>query len=340
MSSDSTQTSRSRPSRLALVRSSDRVTRFIKANQLRLCVHERFPSSAPAAGSPMTAQRQQIGTPGTVVLINGLACQLTMWPEALLSGLCARGFRVVCFDNRDIGLSDKVHSRRLVNTRLAFIKALGKLRNEANYTLYDMAEDTSDLIRLLGLRKAHVVGMDMGGGIAQILAARRPDQVASLTLIGTSTNDPQLPMPDIRLLRLINQHAPPAHREQAVIRHWMNFWTTVQSPAYPADTEAMQRLIAANYRRSYCPEGALRQLQAILASGSLRRLLPRIQCPTLILHGEHDPFVHPLGGEDIQRWVKGSRLRVVPGMGHDLPAALCPEFVALITENAGYGKPG
>jgi pimeloyl-ACP methyl ester carboxylesterase len=323
MMQDNRGTGSAKPARLTLIRSDSgsSVTRFIKANQLRFCVQERGRASDPA-----------------IVLISGLACQLTMWPESLLEGLRREGFRVICFDNRDIGLSDKVHSRRLINTRLAFVKAQSKLPSAANYTLADMATDTSELVRLLGLRKVHLVGMDMGGGIAQIMAALHAGQVASLTIIGSSSNDPQLPIPDIKLLRIINQSAPPAHREEAIVRYWLSFWQTVQSPAYPPDSAALQKQIISNYRRSYCPEGALRQLQAIIATGSLRRLLPKIQCPTLILHGEKDIFVHPVGGRDIQRFVRGSRLRVLIGVGHDLPEAVCPEIVALITENANYGK--
>lgn len=165
-----------RPVRLRVVRTTSNSTYFIKANQLRFCVHERGHAEDPV-----------------ILLIGGLGWQMTIWPDALLDGLVKEGFRVICFDNRDIGLSDKIHSRRLFNTRLAFVKAQSKLHVEANYTLYEMATDTSELIKMLGLRRVHVVGMDMGGGIGQILAATQPHQVASLSLIGTSTNDPQLP---------------------------------------------------------------------------------------------------------------------------------------------------
>lgn len=309
-----------RPVRLRVVRTTSNSTYFIKANQLRFCIHERGHADNPV-----------------ILMIGGLGWQMTIWPDALLNGLMEQGFRVICFDNRDIGLTDKIHSRRLFNTRLAFVKAQSKLHVEANYTLYDMATDTSELIKMLGLRRVHVVGMDMGGGIGQILAATQPHQVASLTLIGTSTNDPQLPLPDMRLLRLINQSAPPAHRQEAVVERWMEFWHMVRSPRYPVDTQALHQLLVHNFKRSYCPEGALRQLQAIIATGTLRRLIPRIQCPTLILHGEKDKLVHPLGGKDLQRHIKGSRLRVLIGMGHDLPPALCPQLIDHITENATYG---
>lgn len=307
-------------SHLTLVRSAHAGEHFVYANNLRFCVREHGHRGHPA-----------------VLMIMGLACQLTLWPESLIEDLVARGFHVITFDNRDIGLTDKCHSRKRINTRVAYIKARSRLQSNANYTLHDMADDAAELIKALGLRRAHVVGLSMGGMIAQILAAEHPRLVASLTALMSSSNDPQLPMPDVRLIRLINRSAPARHQQEAVVEHWMTFWQLVQSPDWPVDLVALREKIERNYRRSYCPEGALRQLQAIIATGSLRRLLPHIQCPTLVIHGEKDPFVHPMAGRDVQRLVPGSRFRLMPGMGHDLPPALLPEIVALIAENAGYG---
>lgn len=305
---------------LRMLKKSGSREHFVYANRMRFCVKEYGNPRGPA-----------------ILMISGLAWQLTSWPESLLQNWAEQGFRVICFDNRDIGLSDKFHSQKLVNTRIAFLKAQAKLKVKANYDLFDMAKDTSELITALGLRSVHVVGASMGGMVAQILAAQHPNQVRSLGLLMTSTLDLQLPLPERHILKKLKEPAPARHNKEAVVQHWLSFWRAVKSPDYPADEKALRHLLEANYRRSYCPEGALRQLQAIIATGSLRRVITRIQCPTLILHGEHDPFVHPIGGRDIQRYVRGSRFRLIPGMGHDLPEPLISEISELLTDNMSLG---
>ena len=173
---------------------------YIEANGLRFCVEERgYPEGPP------------------IVLIMGLACQMTSWPESLLDRLAEQGYRIVRFDNRDIGLSDKLQSSIRVDTRLAFLFHKLGFKVQANYSLHDMAKDTSCIMTELGISNAHIVGISMGGMIAQLLAAHYPEQVKTLTAIMSSTNSARLPMPEFKLLLQLRQAGVKGHDEQSVV---------------------------------------------------------------------------------------------------------------------------
>lgn len=296
-------------------------TRTIHANGLDFCIGECGPMDGPP-----------------VVLIMGLACQMTHWPTTLLEALAARGYRVLCFDNRDVGLSEKTRSLLRVDTRLAFLTHRLGLLPRVNYTLFDMAADTAALITALQASPAHVVGISMGGMIGQILAARYPKLVQSLTLIMTSNNDPRLPMPELRLIWKLAQARPRAGEDDAVIRRWMGFWKAIRSPGYPHDEGRLRQLVIDTYRRSYSPGGTLRQLQAILGTGSLEGLCKAVDCPVRIIHGDRDPLIRPAAARALQRCIPGARLTLFPGMGHDLPEPLIPRVAALIHANALEGR--
>jgi pimeloyl-ACP methyl ester carboxylesterase len=294
---------------------------FVHANGVRLCVQERGPSEGPA-----------------IVFIMGFACQLTAWPPGLLNALAKNGYRVICFDNRDIGLSQKMQSIHKVDTRLAFIQHRLGRRFKANYTLYDMAEDTAGLLDTLELKAAHIVGASMGGMIAQILAAKHPERVASLSLFMTSNNSPRQPMPKFSVLKefatVRGVDAAQQDSSSFAIERWMVLWKAIQSPAYPKSNEQLKVMIEANYQRSYRPGGVMRQLQAIMATGSISKLLARITAPTILIHGKDDPLLPLKSAQDIARRIPGSVYYPIAGMGHDFPEELIPYFAELIIDNA------
>ena len=290
---------------------------FVDVKGMTFCVEER--------GDPL-------GPP--IMLIMGLACQMTHWPESLLDGLAEQGYRVIRFDNRDIGLSDKVGSSLRVNTRLAYLAHKLGRHPLANYTLHDMANDTANLISALNIEHAHIVGVSMGGMISQLLAANYSDQVLTLTTIMSSTNAPGLPMPEISLMLKLGKTGKARNDMEAVTKRWQQFWKAVQSPGYPTPSADIRALMEANYLRCYSPGGTLRQIQAILATGSLEKTIQHITAPTLVIHGASDPLLRPSCGRAISKQVNGAKFRLIPKMGHDLPEQLIPKFVHLISEHA------
>ena len=246
-----------------------------------------------------------------MVLIMGLGSQMIVWPDELCRLLVARGFRVIRFDNRDVGLSTK--------------PALP-------YSLDDMADDTAALLDALDLPSAHVVGASMGGFIAQLVALRHPRRVRSLGIIMSSTGarDVGHPAPDI--LPMLLQPLPlerAAHVESrlAIARR-------LSSTVYPFDEPRLRALIGAAFDRCCFPLGGQRQLAAVMGSADRTARLAEVRVPTLVIHGTDDPIVHPSGGEALARAIPGATLSLFPGMGHDLPAALWPAFADALAQNA------
>ena len=228
-----------------------------------------------------------------IVLVMGLAMQMIVWPDALCDMLVASGFRVIRFDNRDVGLSSHLDHLGVPSIPLAFLKFLARLPVRAPYVIDDMARDTAALIDALGLRRPHVVGASMGGMIAQNLAAQFPEKVTSLTSIMSTTGRRSLPQPSWKTRRaLLRPPAKPGDMEGAVER-MMNVLRVIGSRTYPADAVLLRELCERHVRRSNYPAGGARQLLAIAASGDRTDLVRRIKAPTLVLHGDEDPLVPP-----------------------------------------------
>ena len=284
----------------------------IDTNGLRLCVETR--------GDPR-------GEP--VLFIMGLAAQMTLWPEELLDAYANAGYRVIRFDNRDIGLSTHLKDRLTGHPVTVMARHRMGLPVEAPYTLHNMAADVSGLVEALGLTSVHLVGVSMGGMISQVLAATYPEKVRTLTLIMTSTNSPRLPMPQPRLIWKLAGVGAKGHHEEAVVERSLAFWRAIQSPGYPPREEEVRDRITRDYRRSYHPAGILRQTRAILATGSLSSMTRRIRVPTVIIHGSDDPLVRPVAAEQLKYLIPHARLERIPGMGHDLPAPLLADFAAM-----------
>jgi pimeloyl-ACP methyl ester carboxylesterase len=269
-----------------------------------------------------------------LVLIMGLGMQLVAWNPDFVAMLVARGFRVIRFDNRDIGLSQRFDQFGVPNLALDSIRHGLGLKIRAPYTVADMADDTAGLLDALGIPAAHIGGASMGGMIAQQLAVRHPRRVKSLTLIMTSSGSRRLPGPTLKVRSaLISRPVDPGD-VQSVIDHYVKLYRLIGSPAYPAPEAYLQARLGESVRRSYRPAGTARQMVAIAADGNRSKLLAQIKVPTQIIHGQADPLVPVAAGRDLAAKIAGAELDLIAGMGHDLPTELWPRFVSGIASAA------
>lgn len=256
-----------------------------------------------------------------LLLIMGFSGQLSLWPDAFVEGLVGRGFRVIRFDNRDIGLSHKLHGVKAPHPIWQlFVKRFFPGRRMAPYRLTDMAADAVGILDALGIERAHVLGVSMGGMISQILAADYPDRVASLVPVMTSTNAPGLPGPDPQVRKALIEAARnrPETQEEAM-EAGMRFFTAIGSPGGEERRAEIEELICRNVERSFYPEGPSRQMAAIIDTGNLRPWAARVQADTLVMHGADDPLIPYACGEDVAAHIDRARFELIDGMGHDLP---------------------
>jgi pimeloyl-ACP methyl ester carboxylesterase len=268
-----------------------------------------------------------------VLLIMGLGAQLTRWPEPFHRALADAGFYVIRYDQRDVGLSTRMDGASSPSLAGAALRAVMRLPVNAPYHLGDLAADALGLLDALGLGSAHVIGASMGGMVGQILAAQHGARARSLVSIMSTSGSRRLPQPDWRLqLALLRRPNARGDREQAVA--WaISLYKRIGSPGFPPDDQLLREQVTRDVDRSYYPRGLRRQLLAILASGSRTAILGQITAPTLILHGADDPLIPVAAAYDLQRRIRGSRLEVFPGMGHDLPRALIPRFTTHIIDH-------
>lgn len=280
----------------------------------------------------LAIEYESLGKPSdpTIVLIMGLGMQLVAWPDVFCQGLVERGFRVIRFDNRDSGLSGKIRLKKRPNLLLAFAAAWLKLPVRAPYTLNDMAGDTVGLLDALGIEQAHIVGVSMGGMIAQVIAARYPQRVLTLTSIMSSSGNRKVSRAKPRALKALLGQPSDAKDPDKAVEHLIRLFGVIGSPGYPTDQAELRLRIRHGVRRAYHPAGVLQQLLAIIASGDRRSLLGKINAPTLVIHGADDPLLPVEAGRDTAHFIKGAKLMVVDGMGHDLPAGLLPRLVEAI----------
>jgi pimeloyl-ACP methyl ester carboxylesterase len=263
-----------------------------------------------------------------LLLVNGLGGQLTSWRAGFVALLAERGFFVVRFDNRDAGLSTKVVDAPAPD----HWAILAGDTSSAPYRVESMADDTAALIAELALAPVHVVGISLGGMIAQSLAIRRPGLVRSLCLIMSSTGSPEVGQPSPAAIEVLTKPVP-ADRAAALDAAVAN-GRVIGSPGFSFDEDDIRRAAAVAYDRSWCPEGTARQLAAILASPDRTTDLKSIGVPTVVIHGDADVLVDPSGGRATAAAIPGATLISVPGMGHDLPPASWGTIVEAITANA------
>ena len=267
-----------------------------------------------------------------LLLIMGLAAQMIHWDDDFCRQLAARGFRVIRFDNRDIGKSTRLTGgKRLTPLELLKLRFL-KIPVQASYKLRDMAEDTTGLMDVLGIKSAHLVGASMGGMIAQEIAISFPQRVRSLTSIMSSTGNPKDPPPTREAAALL-MAAPPATKQEYIER-FAKTWKILRGGSFPED-EALDRSRAERtYERGLNPAGVGRQLRAILASGSRKQRLRSVKAPTLVIHGSVDPLVRPQAGRDTAASIPGAKLLMIEGMGHALPIPMWPQIIDAIDKHA------
>lgn len=264
-----------------------------------------------------------------LLLVMGLSGQLVAWPDAFVDGLVDRGFQVIVFDNRDIGLSTKIEGE-VPSLGRAFLSTLSPRFARSSYLLADMAADAVALLDALGIAQAHVAGISMGGMISQQIAIDHPGRVLSLTSIMSTTGHRRAGRPAVSaLVRLSKLTRGP--RESAVEREIEIARIISGSSHDPVEA----RLIAQrSFDRNYGPEGVARQTAAIMASPDRTPGLQQVRVPTLVVHGLEDVLVTPSGGIATAKAVPGARLLAFPDMGHNLPAARLPEIIDAMVENA------
>jgi pimeloyl-ACP methyl ester carboxylesterase len=267
-----------------------------------------------------------------ILLIMGLGMPGIAWPDAFVAGLADAGFRVIRFDNRDCGHSSKLAGGRLQDLRIAIARALLRRKVPAPYTLDDMAADCMGLLDALGIDRAHLVGVSMGGMVAQNAAALYPQRVASLTSIMSSTGNPSIrvSLGRPRALRAILSRPAASSDDEALVEHYVRVFGVIGSPGFATDGAVLRHNLRRIVNRGIHPAGTARQLLAILASGDRRPLLARIGAPTLVIHGSDDPLLPVAAGRDTALHIAGARLEIIEGMGHDLPPDLQPVLVQRI----------
>ncbi|ORX05043.1 alpha/beta fold hydrolase [Mycolicibacillus trivialis] len=267
-----------------------------------------------------------------VLLIMGLGAQLLLWRTGFCEKLVAQGLRVIRYDNRDVGLSTKLTGRHVdgpVPVRMA--RSFFGLRSAAPYTLEDMADDAAAVLDHLGIDRAHVVGASMGGMIAQVVAARFAARTRSLGVIFSSNNRACLPPPAPKaLLSLLTGPSPSSPRE-VIVDNAVRVSQIIGSPGYRTPEDQLRADAIASYERSFYPWGIARQFAAILGSGSLAGYDRQITAPTVVIHGLADKLMRPSGGRAIARAIRGARLVLIEGMGHDLPEPLWDRVISELT---------
>jgi pimeloyl-ACP methyl ester carboxylesterase len=282
------------------------------------------------------------GTGTPVLLVMGLGMQLVAWPPALVQSLVDAGYRVLRLDNRDIGLSQHFDHLGTPNMLWATLKYQLGLTIKPPYTLHDMAHDALGVLDNLGIAQAHVVGVSMGGMIAQRMALAAPQRLHSLTSIMSSSGARGLPAAKPHVLRALMSR--PAGKDQAsVVAHYERLFGIIGSPGFPIEPAAMRERVLAGIERSYHPAGSVRQMAAIAADSQRAEALRTVRCPTLVLHGRADPLVPFACGADTAQRIPGAQLVGIDGMGHDLApgvvTALVPHMLPFFAQHCAAPAP-
>ncbi len=269
-----------------------------------------------------------------ILLIMGLGTQMIAWPDDFVHGLADAGFRIIRYDNRDIGLSTHLDGAAAPGLVWTLLKSRIGLPVNVAYSLKDMAKDATALMDALGIPAAHIVGVSMGGMIAQNIAALHPDRTLSLTSIMSSSGAAGLPGPTAELRRRMMAKRPDAPSRTEAVETGASMLRLISYPDSARADDAFEVAAGRAFDRSYYPEGAKRQLLAIITDTGRHGRLAKVKAPTLVIHGAADPLV-PLGNsEDIARRIPGARLEVINEMAHDLPPSQVSKMLSLITEHA------
>jgi pimeloyl-ACP methyl ester carboxylesterase len=266
-------------------------------------------------------------TAPAIVLVMGFGQQLVSWESDFCEQLAGRGFRVVRFDNRDVGLSTHLEAAGLPD----FTRVMKGDRAAAPYAIEDMADDLAGLIDALG-GKAHIAGVSMGGFIVQETAIRHPSGVSSVTSIMSSTGNRAVGKPRDGTAALLFAPAPP-DKDEALV-HFVGVWRAIGSPGFPFDEPRLRKRLSASWDRSHDPIGVARQGAAVITQRDRTADLGKLRLSASVIHGADDPLITPSGGEATAQAIPGAKLHVIPGMGHDWPVELWPRFIDVIVETA------
>lgn len=272
-----------------------------------------------ASANSIRIEYETFGDPSSppILLIIGLGGQLIYWDEEFCRQLAEADLYVIRFDNRDAGLSTKFDEAGVPDIMDVIGKVMSGQKVTPPYTIEDMAADAVGLLDALKIEKAHICGMSMGGMIAQSLAIRYPRRVLSLTSIYSTTGNPHLPQPKPEVMGLLL--TPPPQEREPFIQFNLDVFRAMTGPRFGFDEKWVRSLMAREYDRAYCPQGTARQLVAILTQINRKTALKGVRVPTLIIHGDADPLVSVEGGKDTAEAVPGAELKIIEGMGHDLP---------------------
>lgn len=288
--------------------------RYLDANNVRLAYDDFGNANDPA-----------------ILLIMGMATQMTAWPLSFCRGLADRGFYVVRYDNRDVGLSEKMLTARIPSTLDMMLKAGINRPLKVSYKLDDMATDALELMNALNLNQAHVVGVSMGGMIGQVLAAKHSSRVCSLTSIMSSSGDPNLPRASKKVTRALLKRY--LGLVKPGLKSTIAFQRLIGSPGFPQSDDELNEKVRAAFQRSFYPPGFARHMAAIMASGSRVELLKAIKAPSLVIHGRDDVLVPLACGVDTARRIPNAALKIIDGMGHNLPESLVPILTDLVADH-------
>ncbi len=288
-------------------------------------------SSAIANGIQIEYETFGESSDPPLLLIVGLGGQMIHWDEDLCKDLAKRGHYVIRFDNRDAGLSTKFEAVG----NLSISEAIGRILNgeevQPPYTLEDMAEDAVGLLDALGVQKAHICGMSMGGMIAQTIAIRHPSRVLSLISIYSMPAISELPQPEPEIMRILT--VSPPHKKETYVEYMLSVFKTIAGPRFGVDGPWTRKIMAESFDRSYYPAGIARQLFAILTQRDRRPALASLKMPAPVIHGTDDPLVPVEAGRETAKCIPGAQLKVIDGMGHDLPhGGAWPQIVEAIVD--------
>ena len=289
-------------------------TQFVQSNGIRMAYEEFGDADAPV-----------------VLLVAGLYNQLIRWPLEFCDLLVERGFRVIRFDNRDIGLTDKMEGEVAPSFLRLGLKSLLGIPVKVPYTLNDMASDTVGLLDALDIKAAHIVGMSMGGMISQLVAGLYPDRVLSLTSIMSKTGGFGKGGASLAVAR---QMVKPIPKGTSALDNSVMTRQMFGSPAYPESDEEVGIAVKSEFKRSNNPAGYLRQMAAIRSAPNRNKLLNELKMPVLIIHGKQDTLVDVSGGIETKKQISHAKLVLFEGMGHTLPQPLLAQFADLIKQTA------
>ena len=267
-----------------------------------------------------------------LLLVNGLGSQMINWDEDFIQLLVERGFFVIRFDNRDVGLTTKIDEAGEPDFVKAYMAIQSGQPFEAPYTLEDMADDAAGLLDALNIEKAHICGVSMGGMIVQVLTLRHPSRVLSLISIMSSTGNPDIPRGDPEVGRVMTTPAP-SDRE-GYVEYYVKLRRLLNGSNFPYDEAKNREHAGRAYDRSFYPPGIGRQSLAIMTNGNRKSKLASIKAPTLVIHGKDDPVIRVEGGKDTHEAIPGSKLLIIEGMGHNLPSETWVQISKAIAEIA------